>query len=68
MAKRVIRWLGCSHVPLTQLELEQAMLLGNEEADDAPRVDSSTDLVNLCGPIAELIGETPKLAHFTAHE
>ncbi|KAK1765267.1 hypothetical protein QBC33DRAFT_496016, partial [Phialemonium atrogriseum] len=66
--KRILGWIGCSPVPLTLYELEQAILVSVEACDDAPVVDSSLNIVKLCGPIVEVVDETPQFVHFTVKE
>jgi hypothetical protein len=36
--------------------------------DDAPAVDSSLNLVKLCGSIVEIVDDTPQFVHFTVKE
>lgn len=66
--KRVLGWIGCSPVPLTIYELEQAILVSTEPDADAPTVDSSLNIVKLCGPIVEVVDERPQFVHSTVKE
>ncbi|SPO07054.1 uncharacterized protein DNG_09748 [Cephalotrichum gorgonifer] len=68
MVKRIIGWIGCSPTPLKVYELEQALLVNDRRHADAPVVDSSLNIVELCGPIVEVVGEMPQFVHFTVKE
>lgn len=68
VAKRIMGWIGCSPYPIRLHELEQAVLVGSEAHSDAPTVDSSLNIVKLCGPIVEVVGQTPQFVHFTVKE
>jgi hypothetical protein len=67
-AKRTLGWIGCSPIPLTIYELEQAILVSAEVHADAPSVDSSLNIVKLCGPIVEVVDERPQFVHSTVKE
>ena len=67
-AKRILGWIGCSPYPIRLYELEQAVLVGSGSHTDAPTVDSSLNIVKLCGPIVEVVGDTPQFVHFTVKE
>lgn len=67
-AQRILGWIGCSPIPMTKYELEQAMLVGAMALTDAPAVDSQLNLVKLCGPIVEVVDDQPQYVHFTVKE
>ena len=67
-AKSVLGWVGCSPIPMTKYELEQAMLVGAMALTDAPVVDSPLNFVRLCGPIVEVVDDRPQYVHFTVKE
>ncbi|KAL2132803.1 hypothetical protein VTI74DRAFT_3372 [Chaetomium olivicolor] len=66
--KRILGWIGSSPVPLTIHELEQAIVVSTKAHNDAPSVDSSLNIVKLCGPIVEVVDGTPRFVHFTVKE
>lgn len=66
--KAILGWIGSSPVPLTIHELEQAIVVSTQAHDDAPSVDSSLNIVKLCGPIVEVMDGTPQFVHFTVKE
>ncbi|KAK0617622.1 hypothetical protein B0T14DRAFT_569112 [Immersiella caudata] len=67
-AKSVLGWIGCSPIPMSKYELEQAMLVGAMALTDAPVVDSPLNFVKLCGPIVEVVDDRPQYVHFTVKE
>jgi hypothetical protein len=51
---------------MTCLELDQALLVSDDSR--APLVEASSRLSRLCGPIIEVVDDTPQFVHFTAKE
>ncbi len=66
--RNILGWIGCSPTPLTIQELEQAVLVDVENVKCSVRVSSSLNLVELCGPIVEVIDEYVQFVHFTVKE
>ncbi|KAF4430541.1 NACHT domain protein [Fusarium austroafricanum] len=54
-ARKALGWIGCSPVPLTIRELEQALVVNIGDMDQDLRGISSLDLDRLCGPVVEEI-------------
>lgn len=67
-ARNVLGWIGCSPTPLTIQELEQALIVDVENIYCRVRVASSLNVIELCGPIVEVIDEYVQFVHFTAKE
>ncbi|KAL1857635.1 hypothetical protein Daus18300_010275 [Diaporthe australafricana] len=66
-ARTILGWIGCAPVPLTRLEMEQALLV-DPDSQAAPTVITSVNFVRTCGPMVELVDEIPQFVHFTAQE
>ncbi|KAL2130484.1 hypothetical protein VTI74DRAFT_6338 [Chaetomium olivicolor] len=66
-AHRILGWIGCSPVPMTRYEMEQALLI-DSTSNVAPSVIASTNFVRICGPIIEIMDESLRFVHFTAKE
>ena len=67
-ARNILGWIGCSPTPLTIWELEQALLVDVADLQSSVRVPSNLNLVELCGPIVEVIDEYVQFVHFTVKE
>ncbi|MCJ1267692.1 hypothetical protein MMC22_007578 [Lobaria immixta] len=67
-ARNILGWIGCSPTPLKIQELEQALLVDVEDVQSSARVSSSLNIVELCGPIVEVIDEYVQFVHFTVKE
>lgn len=63
----ILGWLGCAPVPLTRLEMEQALLV-DPDSQAAPTVITSVNFVRACGPMVEIVDESPQFVHFTVKE
>lgn len=66
--RNILGWIGCSPTPLKIQELEQALLVDVEDVQSSARVSSSLNIVELCGPIVEVIDEYVQFVHFTVKE
>ncbi|KAI0198370.1 hypothetical protein F4808DRAFT_462839 [Astrocystis sublimbata] len=66
-ARAILGWIGCTSTPMTRYELEQALLI-DPASNLCPSVVSSVYFVRICGPILEIVDETPQFVHFTAKE
>lgn len=67
-ARSLLGWIGCSPIPLTRWELEQALVVSRQDADGNGRVVAVTDLVRTCGPIVEIVDDYVQFVHFTVQE
>ncbi|KAJ4246539.1 hypothetical protein NW762_013480 [Fusarium torreyae] len=67
-ARKALGWIGCSPVPLTIRELEQALLINIGDIDQDLSGISTVPLDRLCGPVIEEIDGELHLVHFTAKE
>ena len=66
--RNILGWIGCSPTPLKIHELEQALLVGVEDVQSSARVSSSLNIVELCGPIVEVVDGYVQFVHFTVKE
>lgn len=66
--RNILGWIGSSPTPLTIQELEQALLVDVEDIQSSVRVSSSLNVVQLCGPIVEVVDEYVQFVHFTVKE
>jgi hypothetical protein len=70
-ARKILGWIGCSPVPLTVREVEQALLINVGDLDQLPTSMvglSASDLVRICGPVVDDIEGELHFVHFTAKE
>jgi len=67
-ARRILGWVGCSPVPMTVQELEQALSIRIGDYDQIPKGYSTLNLVRLCGPVVEVVDGEVLFVHFTAKE
>ena len=72
MAKRktrnILGWIGCSPTPLRIQELEQALMVDVENLESSVRVSSNLNIIEICGPIVEVVDEYVQFVHFTVKE
>lgn len=61
----ILGWISCSPTPLTLFELEQALVV---TISNTSRVSSPLNLIRLCGPIVEVVGDNIQFVHFTVKE
>ncbi|KAI0402243.1 hypothetical protein F4802DRAFT_618082 [Xylaria palmicola] len=66
-ARAILGWIGCSPIPMTIHEMEQALLV-DLDSKIAPSVTAPVRFVQICGPIVEVVGEIPQFVHFTVKE
>ncbi|KAJ2997236.1 hypothetical protein NUW58_g707 [Xylaria curta] len=66
-ARTILGWIGCSPIPMTVHEMEQALLV-DLDSKVAPSVSAPVRFVRICGPIVEVVGEIPQFVHFTVKE
>ncbi|KAF7555032.1 hypothetical protein G7Z17_g2472 [Cylindrodendrum hubeiense] len=68
--RRVLGWIGCAPIPLTVLEMEQALSIdfNSEEPSELPQLITNINFVQMCGPIIEVADEKLQYVHFTVHD
>ena len=66
--RNILGWIGCSPTPLTIQELEQALMVDIENVQSSVRVSSSLNIIELCGPIVEVVDEYVQFVHFSVKE
>jgi hypothetical protein len=52
---------------MTRFEMEQALLV-DADSMAAPSVTATLNIVRICGPIVEVLDESPQFVHFTVKE
>jgi hypothetical protein len=70
-ARQILGWVGCSPVPLTIRELEQALLINPADIEQRPTGMSGMtvlDIVRICGPVVEDANDELHFVHFTAKQ
>jgi hypothetical protein len=67
-ARRLLGCVGMSPTPLTVVEAKQLICFSSGKMTKPPRVAVTVDLIKLCGPIIEIVGEYVFFVHFTAKE
>lgn len=67
-ARRILGWVGCSPMPLTIQELQQALSIRVGDSSQIPQGYSTLNLVLLCGPVVELVDDEVHFVHFTAKQ
>lgn len=53
---------------MTLKEIEQALVVDLENPSKDPRVQSKTNVVEICGPIVEIVNGYVQFVHFTVRE
>ncbi|KAH7253331.1 hypothetical protein B0J15DRAFT_447743 [Fusarium solani] len=69
--RKILGWIGSAPVPLTALEMEQALSIDpnpEEELSEPPQLVTNVSFVQMCGPIIEVVDEKLQFVHFTVHE
>ena len=66
-ARNVLGWIGCAPTPLSIQEMEQVLCI-TEDPSRGARVSASLDVVQLCGPIVEVVDGFVRFVHFTVKE
>jgi hypothetical protein len=67
-ARTIIGWIGVSPTPLTVQELEQALAVHAQGVRGTGKVSSRLSIVQLCGPIVEVVDDYVQYVHFTVYE
>ncbi|KAL6355681.1 hypothetical protein LRP88_11285 [Fusarium phalaenopsidis] len=69
--RKILGWIGSAPVPLTALEMEQALSIDSnleKGLSEPPQLVTNVSFVKMCGPIIEVVDEKLQFVHFTAHE
>ncbi|KAH7150359.1 hypothetical protein B0J13DRAFT_549979 [Dactylonectria estremocensis] len=69
--RKILGWIGCAPIPLTALEMEQALSIDpspDREPSELPQLVTNVSFVKMCGPIIEVVDEKLQFVHFTVHE
>ncbi|RSL44831.1 hypothetical protein CEP53_011049 [Fusarium sp. AF-6] len=69
--RKILGWIGSAPVPLTALEMEQALSIDSnleKGLDEPPQLITNVSFVQMCGPIIEVVDEKLQFVHFTVHE
>jgi hypothetical protein len=64
----IVGWVGVSPTPLTIHELEQALVVHAQGIGGTGNVTSTLSVVQLCGPIVEVVNDYVQHVHFTVYE
>ncbi|KAF5000641.1 hypothetical protein FDECE_11178 [Fusarium decemcellulare] len=64
----ILGWVGCAPAPMTRYELEQALIVDPDQLENEPRVVSKLNVVQVCGPIIEIVDDYVQFVHFTVKE
>jgi hypothetical protein len=67
-ARKLLGWVGTTPTPLTIQEIEKALTVKLEDVEGKARVLSRVNIVQICGPIVEVVDDYVRLVHFTVHE
>jgi len=67
-ARKLLGWIGSSPVPLTIYEMEQALTVNPEDIEGKASVVSKLNVVEICGPIVEVVEDYVQFVHFTVQE
>ncbi|KAK8037815.1 Nacht domain protein [Apiospora marii] len=67
-ARAILGWIACAPTPLTVQEIQQALSIDVERPSKVVRLLGSLDIVEICGPIVEVVDEYARFVHFTVKE
>ncbi|KAK7906557.1 hypothetical protein PG985_016294, partial [Apiospora marii] len=67
-ARAILGWIACAPTPLTVQEIQQALSIDVERPSKSGRLFGSLDIVEICGPIVEVVDEYARFVHFTVKE
>ncbi|KAF2494438.1 hypothetical protein BU16DRAFT_462815, partial [Lophium mytilinum] len=68
IAKRILQWVGCAKVPLTECEVLQALLIDSLMTDFTKQRKLWLDINAACGSVIEMKDGVVRFVHFTAFE
>ncbi|KAK7972207.1 Nacht domain protein [Apiospora saccharicola] len=67
-ARAVLGWIACAPTPLTIQEMQQALSIGVNRPTRSGRLYGNLNIVEICGPIVEVVDEYVRFVHFTVKE
>jgi hypothetical protein len=67
-ARKILGWIGCSPVPLTIQEIQQALIINLDDREGKTRILGPLNIVKVCGPIVEVVDDYVQFVHFTVKE
>ncbi|RBQ76481.1 hypothetical protein FVER14953_03349 [Fusarium verticillioides] len=68
LARLILGWVGCAPSPMTLKEIEQALLVDHKFPSRLPRVQARVNVVQICGPIIDVVDGYVQFVHFTVRE
>ncbi|RBA21148.1 hypothetical protein FPRO05_07462 [Fusarium proliferatum] len=68
LARSILGWVGCAPTPMTLKEIEQALLVDPSCPYKVPRVQARVNVVQVCGPIVDVVDGYVQFVHFTVRE
>lgn len=67
-ARKVLGWVGCSPIPLTIQEIQQALTINLDDKERQAIILAPLNIVKMCGPIVEVVDDYVQFVHFTVKE
>ncbi|KAF5541970.1 Nacht domain-containing protein [Fusarium mexicanum] len=67
-ARSILGWVGCAPSPMTLKEIEQALLVDPKFPFKLPMVQAKVNVVQICGPIIDVVDGYVQFVHFTVRE
>ncbi|KAH6964634.1 hypothetical protein DER45DRAFT_610955 [Fusarium avenaceum] len=68
LARSILGWVGCAPSPMTLKEIEQTLLVDPDCPSKLPRVQATVNVVQICGPIVDVVDGYVQFVHFTVRE
>lgn len=66
--RAILGWIACAPTPLAVQEIQQALSIDVSRPGRSGRVAGNFDVVEVCGPIVEVVDEYVRFVHFTVKE
>ncbi|GAW19567.1 hypothetical protein ANO14919_090550 [Xylariales sp. No.14919] len=67
-ARKLLGWIACTSVPITPEEAQQALLVRPDDRDQVFNIVAGLNVVEIIGPIVEIVDTYIQFVHFTAKE
>ena len=67
-ARRLLGWIACTSAPMTIEEAQQALLVRPNDRDQVYNIVAKLDVIEMLGPIVEIVDTYIRFVHFTAKE
>ncbi|KAL9567379.1 hypothetical protein ACKAV7_008454 [Fusarium commune] len=68
LARSILGWVGCAPSTMTLKEIEQALLVDPDCPCKLPRVQARVNVIQICGPIIDVVDGYVQFVHFTVRE